>query len=230
MDLDEPLVLETSGADRRPSSYGAPLHHRVVTATGRSFHRTGRRGAVSSVPWHRNATSPDRGGTRPVVPSRSSHPHSGRSYCISTPARSRRDACSDASSTSRPGESLTSRLSEDWWPFWRRSSAMVRAVTRRRVIVDRHRVPEQPDDEEAGRDDRQRTRDATAPGARLLERQGGRRYDGERPDVDAVAAAAYLRRASRRPRRGKIGRTTRVFAVRPSQPSACRVYQPAALS
>jgi hypothetical protein len=36
-------------------------------------------------------------------------------------------------------------------------------ATRRRVIVDRHQAAEQPGDEEAGRDDRQRTegRDAS---------------------------------------------------------------------
>jgi hypothetical protein len=57
-------------------------------------------------------------------------------------------------------------------------------ATRRRVIVDRHRAAEQPDDEEAGRDDRQRTagRDASeAP--ELLKRREQHRHGGERPDT-----------------------------------------------
>src|SRR4029077_3293223 len=70
--------LRTSGIDRRPSSHGEPLPHRVVTGTVRSFHRAGQQRTVSSVPWHRNATAPDRGGTRAVVPSRSSHPQRGQ--------------------------------------------------------------------------------------------------------------------------------------------------------
>jgi hypothetical protein len=52
------------------------------------------------------------------------------------------------------------------------------------VIVDRHGVSEQPDDEEAGRDDRQRTAGGDASQApELLERQGQHCHDGERPDV-----------------------------------------------